>query len=74
MKRLVYTIESSKGFLKDIELYTDDVLDAVTFTTFDTAVMRLNGVKEKLQTDCWVGLEYIEFPRAKPFSFFTDVN
>lgn len=66
MKRLVYTIESPQGFLQDVEQYTDDLLDAVTFTTFDVAIFRLNSVKERLKTECWVGVNYLDFPRLKP--------
>jgi len=66
MKRLTYAIESTKGFLRDIEDYTDDLLEAVTFTNFDIAVIRLSAVKSRLQYECWVSVIYLDFPRLKP--------
>jgi len=66
MKRLTYVLESTKGFLRDVEDYTDDLLEAVTFTTFDVAAIRLNSVKDKLRHECWVSVIYLDFPRLRP--------
>lgn len=65
MKRLLYTIESAHGFLKDIETYTNDVLEAVTFTTFEFACERLAVVNNLLSTECWISAVYIPFPRPR---------
>ena len=66
MNRVVYTIESAKGFLKDIEMYTQDILEAVTFTDFETACSRLTPVSGLLNEECWVDVKYVPFPRPKP--------
>ena len=63
MERLVYTIETPKGFLKDIEQHTDDIMEAVTFTSFETACKRMAAVSGLLTTECWIGANYIPFPR-----------
>lgn len=66
MERLVYAIETPKGFLKDIEQHTYDIMEAVTFTSFETACERMVAVSGLLTTDCWVEASYIPFPRPKP--------
>lgn len=66
MKRLSYAIESTQGFLKDIEDYTNDVLEAVTFTNFEFACERLAVVNNLLSTECWISAVYIPFPRPVP--------
>lgn len=66
MNRVVYTIESSDGYLKDIEVYTNDILEAVTFTDFEHACSRLTIVSGLLSKECWVDAKYIPFPRPKP--------
>jgi hypothetical protein len=63
MKRLLYTIESTKGFLADIERYTDNILDAVTFVDFDNAAHRLAQVNDLLVEPCWIVAKYVPFPR-----------
>lgn len=65
MNRLVFAIESPEGFLKDIECYTHLIEDAVTFTTFDSAVNKLCSVRERLVAECWVSANYLKFPRSK---------
>lgn len=74
MKRLVFTIESQKGFLQDIEKYTDSLVDAVSFSTLDTAIKRLSVVRKKLTMECWIGVNYLEFPRSKPAPSLTQVH
>lgn len=74
MKRLIFTIESHKGFLQDIECYTDSLVDAVSFTTFDVAAQRLSAVREKLTLECWVSANYLEFPRSKPAPTLAQVH
>lgn len=64
--RPLYVIKSDKGFLADIERYTDDVLEAVTFVDFDFAVKKLASVRSLLKEICWVGTEYVPFPRPTP--------
>lgn len=66
MDRIVYTIESAKGLLKDIEVYTQDILEAVTFTDFETACFRLTLISGLLSEECWVGAKRVPFPRPKP--------
>lgn len=73
MKRLTYAIESTQGFLRDIEDYTDDLLEAVTFTNFDIAVIRLSAVKNRLQCECWVSVIYLDFPRLRPATALSKV-
>jgi hypothetical protein len=66
MKKLTHVIESAKGFLYDIEKYTNDIEDAVTFCDFDCASKRLASMSGVLNEQCWVGSAYISFPRSKP--------
>lgn len=73
MNRVVYTIESAKGLLRDIEIYTQDVLEAVTFTSFETACLRLASVSGLLSEECWVTVKQIPFPRPKPVPFVHEV-
>lgn len=70
MKKTIYTIASEKGFLKDIEEYTMDILEAVTFTNVDYACERLLSIKHALKNKCWVTTQEITFPRPKP----TDIH
>lgn len=67
MDRLVHVIESSKGYLSDLESYTDNIMDAVTFVSYDFAIKRLATVSGLLSEPCWVGCAYMPFPRPKPF-------
>jgi hypothetical protein len=69
MKKTIYTIASEKGFLKDIEEYTMDILEAVTFTNVDYACERLLSIKHALKNKCWVTTQEITFPRPKPTYF-----
>ena len=68
MERLVHVIESDKGYLSDLEEYTDDLLEAVTFISYDFAVKRLAAVSGQLNENCWVSCAYLPFPRPKPFT------
>lgn len=63
MERLLYAIKSNKGFLADIERYTDDILDAVTFVDFDNAAYRLAEINDLLVEQCWIVAKYVPFPR-----------
>ncbi len=65
MKRLVYVIESEKGFLSDIETYTKDISNAATFVSFESAQAKLIEVNKLLVADCWVGVAFLSFPREK---------
>ena len=56
------------------EKYTDSLVDAVSFATFDSAVKSLNAVREKLTTECWVDVNYLEFPRPKPAPILAQVH
>jgi hypothetical protein len=71
MHRILYAIESDKGFLTDIECYTDDILDAVTFVDFDNAAQRLAAINDQLEENCWVGAELVPFPRPTPIRLDT---
>ena len=63
MERILYVIESNKGFLADIERYTHNILDAVTFVDFDNAAWRLAEVNDLLVEQCWIVAEHVPFPR-----------
>jgi hypothetical protein len=67
MNRVLHVIESDKGYLYDIEKYTDDVMKAVTFVDFTQACKRLAGVSGVLSNSCWVGAVHVPFPRPVPF-------
>lgn len=69
MKTTIFTIESNKGFLQDLEKYTSDVLEAVSFTNFEFAAQKLAQVQHLLQNECWISTQQIPFPRPKPFQF-----
>lgn len=62
MDRLVYVIESHKGYLCDIEKYTSNILEAITFVEYDTAVKKLAAVAKSLMTECRVNMHCIPFP------------
>ena len=74
MERLVYLIETPKGFLKDIEEHTNDVLEAVAFTSFETACTRMAAVSGLLTTDCWLHANYVPFPRPVPAPLLPRAN
>ena len=63
MERLLYAIKSNKGFLADIERYTDNILDAVTFVDFDNAAYRLAEINDLLVEQCLIVAVYVPFPR-----------
>ena len=63
MDRLVHTIECTVGYLKDIESNTNDIVQAVTFTDFETAHRKLMEINKLLKNECWIGLGYLPFPR-----------
>jgi len=63
MDRNLYAIESSKGYLCDIEEYTEDILQAPTFADYDNAVKRLTSVSGCLTEECWVTVAQVPFPR-----------
>lgn len=71
MTKTVYLLACDKGYLKDIEVYTHDVLDAVTFSSFETATERLAKIGKLLSNECYVTTGSIPFPRpvaARPLS------
>jgi hypothetical protein len=67
MKTTIFTFESHKGFLKDIEEYTSDIYEAVSFTNFEFARQKLIQVHHLLKNECWISTQQIPFPRPKPF-------
>lgn len=67
MNRLVHVIESNKGYLCDLESYTNNIMEAVTFVSYDFAIRRLATVSGQLSETCWVGCAYMPFPRPEPF-------
>lgn len=69
MKTTIFTIESKHGFLQDLEEYTSDVLEAVSFTDFEFAAQKLAQVQPLLRNECWISTQQIPFPRPKPFQF-----
>ena len=62
MQRLVYVIESTRGYLYDIEKYTPNLLEAVTFVDYDTAVRKLAALGKSLAMECRVNMHCIPFP------------
>lgn len=62
MNRNLYAIESSKGYLYDIEEYTEDVLAAPTFADYDNAAKRLAQISGSLAEECWITVAEIPFP------------
>ena len=74
MKRIIFTITSDKGFLQDVEQYTDSLVDAVSFGTFESAIKSLSAVQEKLTTECWIDVNYLDFPRPKPAPVLAQVH
>jgi hypothetical protein len=70
MKTTIFILESNKGFLKDIEEYTSDILEAVSFTNFEFACQKLIQVHHLLKNECWVSTQQIPFPRPKPFRIY----
>jgi hypothetical protein len=67
MHRILYAIESNKGFLSDIERYTANILDAVTFVEFDVDASRLAALDDCLSETCWIVAKQVPFPRPTPF-------
>ena len=66
MDKLRHVIESDKGYLKDLEHYSSDPLEAVTFVTSTAATRKLADLQVFLKEDCWVGAVYIPFPHPYP--------
>jgi hypothetical protein len=62
MKRLLHVIESDRGYLCDLEEYTEDPNAAITFVDYGIAIKRLATLSKKIKTDCWVGAVYVDFP------------
>jgi hypothetical protein len=67
MERILHVIESDKGYLSDIEEYTYDLMEAVTFVDFTYACKRLASISGVLSTPCWIGAVHMPFPRPAPF-------
>lgn len=67
MDRLVYVIESQKGYLCDIEKYTSKLTEAVTFVDYDTAVKKLATLAKSLTTECRVNMRVLPFPHPVGF-------
>jgi len=68
MKKSIYVIQSHKGFLCDIEKYTNDIHKAAVFVDYDVAVEKLCAVNGVLTTECTVTTSAIDFPRLYPIS------
>jgi PHP family Zn ribbon phosphoesterase len=64
MKQTVYVFQSDYGFLSDIEVYSKNPEEAVTFVQFDIASARFNAIKHKLKQNCKIVSVQIPFPRA----------
>jgi hypothetical protein len=69
MDRNLFVIESPKGYLFDIEKYTDDVLTAPSFTNYDFALKRLFEIYDLLTEECWVTSVLIPFPHPVGIRF-----
>lgn len=66
MKKSIYVIESEKGYLSDIESYTNDIYKAAVFVDYDSAVRKLCNISGGLSTSCTVTSSLIDFPRHSP--------
>jgi hypothetical protein len=64
MYRTAFVIESTQGYLTDIEHYTKEVGDSVLFADFDNAVNRLKQIKEFLKNSCWINEVKVPFPTS----------
>jgi len=69
MERNLFVIESTKGYLIDIEKYTADVLVAPSFTNYDFALKRLCEIYDLLTEECWVTSVLIPFPHPVGIKF-----
>ena len=65
MLRKIYVFCSKKGYLSDINKYTDDPLSAISFSDYDVATKRLLAAKKLLKEDCRVVSVEIPFPRPR---------
>jgi hypothetical protein len=70
MTQTVYAFHSKKGFLSDIEKYTNDPEKAVTFVSFEVASKRLNGFKDRLKHTCRIVSVQLPFPRTTAVQFY----
>lgn len=68
MKRLRHAIECNKGYLYDLEQYTDDPNIAATFTDYEIAIKRLAALSNRLKHKCWISTVYIDFPHPIGYS------
>jgi len=66
----LYAIQSDAGYLKDIEEYTTDIEQAVTFVCFDTAIHRLFLCLNQLTHECKVVPVKTLFPRKTAKQFY----
>lgn len=63
MKRKVYVFASTKGFLQDIEKYTDNVEEAAFFVDEQSAIKKLISINKLLSSPCLIETVYIDFPK-----------
>lgn len=66
MERILYVIQSRKGYLCDVETYTTDPYKAATFVDPDTAFTKLTTLSGCLSEKCHVNTVTLEFPRKTP--------
>ncbi len=67
MDRKVWVIQSEKGFLKDIDVFTKDPEDAVTFSCLQSAFDKFIVISGALTSECWISSAPLSFPRRDPY-------
>jgi len=69
MKRTVFAIESNKGYLREVEEYTIDVLEAAVFFGYEFAVSKLTEIRPSLKEECWLTTVQLPFPHPVGLDF-----
>jgi|TARA_R110002126_G_scaffold180791_5_gene329612 hypothetical protein len=67
MDRKVWVIESEQGFLKDVNVYTDEIESAVVFSTLQSAVNKFMTISGVMSSECWINSATMAFPRTTPY-------
>jgi hypothetical protein len=63
MKRTVYAIKTKKGYLQDIEKYSNNILEVPVFVDWTEALHKAALVSRRISTECWISQEQLPFPR-----------
>lgn len=71
MDRKVFVLCTASGYLKDLDAYTDDPVEACFFVSYERAWKALLTARDRLNQRCWVSEALIPFPLPKPIGGFT---